>query len=129
MNTNNPSTPKIQIYLAVILGLALTFVIGFLISSSLAGHYDSFAQCLSQKGVKFYGAFWCPHCADQKELLGNSMRYINYVECSNPDLSRTKICIDSEIVTYPTWILANGTRYTAVLPLKNLSKISGCHLK
>ena len=31
---------------------------------------DSFAQCLTSKGMKMYGAWWCPHCAEQKESFG-----------------------------------------------------------
>ena len=30
---------------------------------------DGFAQCLTAKGAQMYGAWWCPHCADQKELF------------------------------------------------------------
>ncbi len=28
------------------------------------------AQHLKQTEAKFYGAFWCPHCHDQKQLFG-----------------------------------------------------------
>src|ERR1041385_8352379 len=45
---------------------------------------DSFAQCVSAKGARMYGAWWCPHCADQKELFGFAFQYVNYVECSPP---------------------------------------------
>ena len=38
---------------------------------------DSFAKCLSAKGVKMYGAWWCPHCKDQKESFGYSFQYVN----------------------------------------------------
>lgn len=25
---------------------------------------DTFASCLTKKGVKMYGAYWCGHCKD-----------------------------------------------------------------
>eukprot|EP00980_Cylindrotheca_fusiformis_P028682 scaffold22635_cov134-Cylindrotheca_fusiformis.AAC.10 len=41
------------------------------------------AKTLRDKGVTFYGAFWCPHCSRQKELFGaEAFGYLNYVECS-----------------------------------------------
>jgi hypothetical protein len=32
--------------------------------------YVEFAQCLSDKGAVFYGAFWCTHCKSQKQMFG-----------------------------------------------------------
>lgn len=54
---------------------------------SAPGEYDNFAKCLSEKDVKFYGAFWCPNCNDQKALFGKSNKYLNYIECSTADRS------------------------------------------
>src|SRR3982750_4258242 len=50
---------------------------------------DGFAKCLNKSGAKIYGAWWCPHCADQKELFGFAFQYVNYVECS-PKGQRTE---------------------------------------
>ena len=35
--------------------------------------YDAFARCLKDRQVKMYGAYWCPHCAEQKEMFGESL--------------------------------------------------------
>jgi hypothetical protein len=32
--------------------------------------YDGFAKCLASKQAKMYGLYWCPHCAEQKEMFG-----------------------------------------------------------
>jgi len=48
------------------------------------GEYDVLAQCLTDKGVKEYGAYWCPHCQKQKKDFGNSFRKITYIECGLP---------------------------------------------
>lgn len=61
---------------------------------------DSFAQCLADKGVKMYGAEWCPHCKEQKEMFGESFAKIEYVECT---IDQVK-CNIAGIKGYPTWI-------------------------
>ena len=67
--------------------------------------YDGFAKCLSDHGVKMYGAWWCPHCQEQKEKFGASFKLAPYVECGvKGDTSkRTQVCVDAEIKHYPTW--------------------------
>ncbi len=38
--------------------------------------YDSLAHCITQSGATFYGAFWCPHCRDQKTKFGTGAQYL-----------------------------------------------------
>src|SRR5208337_4897381 len=45
------------------------------------GRLDAFAKCLTAKQAKMYGAFWCPHCEEQREKFGSSVDYIPYIEC------------------------------------------------
>src|SRR3989344_2533647 len=98
----------------------------FLISCS--SQYDSFAQCLSDKDVKFYGAFWCPHCAHQKELFEHSEN-LPYTECSLPDQSgQTEVCIAANITGYPTWEFSNSERISGVMTVQQLSQKTGCAL-
>lgn len=93
------------------------------------GKYDSFASCLKEKKVVFYGAFWCPHCQDQKRLFGKSERYLPYVECSTADgRGQLKVCQDKKINSYPTWEFSNGERLTGRLSLAELAKKTGCKL-
>lgn len=93
------------------------------------GVYDTFAKCIAQTGTKFYGAFWCPHCHNQKNLFGTSEQYLPYVECSLPDQSgQTQICIDKNIQTYPTWVFPDGSQLTGETPLATLSQKTGCPL-
>ncbi|MFH1400946.1 MAG: hypothetical protein ABIH41_05485, partial [Nanoarchaeota archaeon] len=37
---------------------------------------DDFARCLTQSGATMYGASWCPHCNDQKEMFGSSVHLV-----------------------------------------------------
>jgi hypothetical protein len=90
------------------------------------GKYDGFAQCLSDKGAKMYGAFWCPHCNDQKDMFGSSWKYAPYVECSNPDRSQNEACDSAGITGYPTWRFADGKEETGLMSFEELSAASGC---
>lgn len=91
--------------------------------------YDTFAQCLGEKGAKFYGAFWCPHCADQKKAFQGSEELLPYIECSTPDSKgQTQECIDKGITQYPTWEFADGTRISNTQTLSFLAEKTGCVL-
>ena len=70
-------------------------------SCPLTADKDTFAKCLTEKGLTFYGAEWCSHCKEEKALFGDSFKYIKYVECPE----NTQLCLDKNIQGYPTWIL------------------------
>ena len=91
---------------------------------------DPFAQCLKDKGVVFYGAFWCPHCQATKKMFGTAARLLPYVECSTPDgKEQLQICKDKDIKSYPTWTFPNSTTtLTGERTLQELSDASGCAL-
>lgn len=94
-----------------------------------AGELDGFAQCLGEKGATFYGAFWCPHCKEQKKMFGNSERLLPYVECSTPDgRGQTARCAEAGIQSYPTWVFADGATSTGTLSLETLAERTGCQL-
>lgn len=96
-------------------------------AKTLPGKYDGLAQCLKDKGAIFYGAFWCPHCKQQKEFFGNSAKLLPYVECSQPDgKTQTQICIDKQITQYPTWIFADGSKLTGEQQPQVLAEKAGC---
>lgn len=96
------------------------------------GKLDSFASCLKDKGAIFYGAFWCPHCRDQKQMFGKSVSFLPYVECSTPDgQNQLPICKEKNITSYPTWDFISGTtteRFTGTLTLETLAEKTSCQL-
>lgn len=73
---------------------------------------------LQQIGAKMYGAYWCPHCHDQKQLFGQeAFSKIEYVECSpnGPGAAPAPTCLERGIQGYPTWeingqLLQSGTQ-------------------
>lgn len=94
------------------------------------GPYDDFTKCLTEKGVKMYGAYWCPHCLNQKNMFGSGWKYVDYVECSLPNKAgQTEICNKAGIKGYPTWEFANKERIEGEVSFEYLSEKSGCELK
>jgi thiol-disulfide isomerase/thioredoxin len=93
------------------------------------GPYDAFSQCLKEKGAVFYGAFWCPHCQNQKKVFGKSAKFLPYVECSTPDgRGQTALCQQKKIDGYPTWEFADGSREIGEVSLQKLAEKTGCAL-
>ncbi|WP_017302127.1 vitamin K epoxide reductase family protein [Nodosilinea nodulosa] len=84
------------------------------------------AQYLKDKGAIFYGAWWCPHCHEQKLLFGKeATEMLPYVECSTPDgQAQTDVCKEAGITGYPTWEI-NGERLSGAQPLEELAKTIG----
>ena len=93
------------------------------------GQYDEFAQCLADKGAKYFGAFWCPNCQNQNELFGKSKKFVNYIECSTPNgQGQLQVCIDDSIEAYPTWEFSDGSRLVGTLSFETLAEKTGCEL-
>lgn len=113
----------------IIIAIIVALVSYWVYSMNTPGKYDAFAKCLKEKGVVFYGAFWCSHCQNQKAEFGKSQKYLPYVECSMPDgKGRTEVCIQKGIEGYPTWEFPDKTRENGELSLKRLSEKSDCPL-
>lgn len=118
--------------------IAVLFLVGvvWLIKTpGRPGQYDSFAQCIKDKGAIFYGAFWCPHCQNQKARFGKSAKLLPYVECSTPDgKGQLPICEEKKITTYPTWYFASSTAVggyeiaVGEIEMEDLASKTGCTL-
>jgi hypothetical protein len=91
--------------------------------------FDSFAKCVAAKQAKMYGAYWCPHCAEQKEMFESSFKYVPYVECGVPgSRDEAPVCKDAGIKHFPTWQFADGERREGTQPLQALGSKTGCDL-
>ncbi|HUK23977.1 MAG TPA: hypothetical protein VLV49_05305 [Terriglobales bacterium] len=117
---------KAGLYLLIIAAFAGAYLLG----KRRRNHtLDAFAQCLATKQVKMYGAFWCPHCKDQKDLFGASFEYVPYVECGiKGSREESPACLQIGIKRFPTWDF-HGQRHEGVLPLDLLSAKTGCSLQ
>ncbi len=86
---------------------------------ALAGH-------LKQVGAKMYGAYWCSHCHEQKQLFGKeALSQIDYIECApkgkNP---QPNLCQAANVQSYPTWVI-NGQSVSGTQSLEKLAQMSG----
>ena len=122
----------ILIILAMILFVVVPVVLFAVVSTKSAvklGQYDGLAVCLTEKGTKMYGAYWCAHCANQKKMFGDSFSKVKYIECSLPGgQGQVKECQDAAINGYPTWEFGDGSRLEGEVPLETLAAKSGCSL-
>lgn len=83
------------------------------------------ARHLKEIGAKNYGAYWCPHCHEQKELFGRqAFALIDYVECDPKGKNaRPQLCKAAGIAGYPTWQI-KGELYAGVQSLETLADLS-----
>lgn len=70
----------------------------------------SLAKHLHSIGAKMYGAFWCSHCNEQKQMFGReAAKILDYVECfpdgAGKGRKMTKECSAVRIEGFPTWII------------------------
>ena len=83
------------------------------------------AEHLSAIGAKKYGAYWCPHCYEQKQLFGKeAFSKIDYIECDpqgeNP---QRDVCMAAGIQSFPTWEI-NGEFYPGTKTPAELAELS-----
>ncbi len=85
------------------------------------------AQCLTDSGAKLYGAYWCGHCADQKELFGENLKYLSHMECdSRGENADPEACAEAGIKAFPTWILGDGSVLVGTQQLETLAEKADC---
>ena len=83
------------------------------------------ADHLTATGAKMYGAYWCPHCENQRKEFGRASARMPYVECDPQGLnSQASLCQTKGITAYPTWEI-NGAFYVGGQPLGKLAELSG----
>jgi len=84
------------------------------------------ARHLTNIGAKKYGAYWCPHCYEQKQLFGKeAFSQIDYIECApNGKNAQPQVCAAAEVNSYPNWEI-NGKLIPGVQTLEQLADLSG----
>ena len=95
--------------------------------TSVSGDAEiALAQHLSAVGAKKYGAYWCPHCYEQKQLFGqeafDKITYIECAEAANPR-QQTTACQQAGIQSYPTWEI-DGKLYPGIQDLSTLAELT-----
>lgn len=82
------------------------------------------AADLQKLDARFYGAYWCSHCYDQKQAFGKqAMQRIPYVECSREGKNeQAGLCKEKKIPGYPTWEIS-GKLYPGEKDLDEIREI------
>ena len=88
-------------------------------------YLKALATHLHDSGARFYGAYWCPACEEQKALFTASVDRLPYVECTPQGRSgpRAVDCLTRNIQEYPTWII-DGRRHGGVVSVERLARVS-----
>lgn len=86
---------------------------------------QALASHLRQSGARFYGAYWCAACQEQKHLFGSSAKRLPYIECTPNGRNGllAPACVNAQVNSYPTWII-RGERYRQLLSLEELARYS-----
>lgn len=85
------------------------------------------ARHLNDTGAVMYGAWWCPHCHDQKQVFGaEAAETMPYVECAEDGVSpQVSLCRSKPQITgFPTWEI-DGEFYPGTQSLERLAELSG----
>ena len=105
---------------------------------------ENLANCLVEKGVEEYGAFWCPSCAQQEKKFGEAHKILRengvYKEC-DPRCVKDQLpaacrgvkgipeeCLEKGIEKYPTWVFPDNGQVVGVLELDELAQKAGCSI-
>ncbi len=108
--------------------LFTVFVLGLFVLTSCTAvpeatpEVQELASCLRDSGALLYGAYWCPHCEEQREMFGTAIDDLPYVECTEQE----QRCAQAGIQGYPTWIFADGSRVSGTQTFSELAEMSGC---
>ncbi|KAL9246286.1 hypothetical protein vseg_019842 [Gypsophila vaccaria] len=89
----------------------------------------SLAKHLHSIGAKMYGAFWCTHCQEQKEMFGReAAKLLDYVECFPDGFKKGTLmipaCSTIGIEGFPTWVI-NGEVLSGEKSIEELATLSG----
>ncbi len=108
---------------AVLVPFGAAFI--FAMPSQVGGGSEAaLARHLRESGAIMYGAYWCPHCQEQKALFGDAARDLPYVECDpNGVNARPDLCEKAGVKAFPTWVIG-GQRREGVQSLSALADAS-----
>lgn len=100
-------------------------IIAILMFAGTLMFFENTKPNVSETDAKFIGnnsvlyvQTGCSHCAEQEKLFGDSLKYLNVVDC----LTDTDKCISANITAVPTWVI-NGDSYVGVKTIKELKEL------
>lgn len=81
---------------------------------------EDLAKCISEKATLYFST-GCSACAKQKDLFGDSYKYLEKVDC----VVFPEKCREAGLRAVPTWII-NGEIIEGVQKLDKLKELTNC---
>jgi cytochrome c biogenesis protein CcdA len=81
---------------------------------------EQLMNCIASKAV-LYSSKYCPHCQDQKAILGTYLGLFQNIDC----LDNPKKCDEAGVDRYPTWKIS-GKLYSGIKSINELKQLTGC---
>ena len=107
-----------MLFLIIIAMISLILTINFVKSNGT--HEKNTMKCIAEKSQLFVSKT-CGHCAEQKEILGENIKYFDIIDCT----TEYEKCSTSNIVAVPTWII-NNEKYTGKKSTSQLKELANC---
>lgn len=126
---NAPATvpaPRVAMVGGAAAALTVLIALGvFAVSPAGASPYQvQLARHLASTRAVMYGAFWCPHCQEQKEMFAEAGSMLPYVECDPKGAGgRPDLCEKASVKSFPTWVIGDQ-RLEGTQTLDDLAKAS-----
>lgn len=87
---------------------------------------EGIAECLTAKGVTFFGSPECGHCKHEKEWFGPYFHKVNMNNCIGSSAERAK-CKRLRTYPFPTWLQeSTGRRIARPSNIEELANYFGC---
>jgi len=108
---------KNDLIFIIIVCVVIIIVLGiFYLKSEQAD--EKTLKCIAENS-KLYVSKTCSHCAAQKQILGDGLKYFELIDCAEDAIA----CIG--ITAVPTWEI-NGERTSGTKSIDQLKKLTNC---
>ena len=111
---------KRVIWFSLIIIIVIAAILAIIFFRNTPTIDEKVMSCIASKS-HLYGSATCPHCAEQKQILGSYVSLFNITDCY-VDIG---ICTNEKIEYFPTWIIG-GEKYIGVKTTEELKTISDC---
>jgi uncharacterized membrane protein len=120
------TSTKNRVPIPSVSGVPQPELIGWKVTTTSGEAEIALARHLKQVGVKEYGAYWCPHCYEQKQLFGKqAYSEIPYIECAaDGKNAQPQACVDAGVKGFPSWVI-NGQLSSGIKTLEELADLTG----
>lgn len=85
----------------------------------------AFAKQVTAGGIRLFVADWAQESANQLQVFGDAVRYLNTIEVTTPERTLNSTGASENITSVPTWKSTDGSAIPRLLSISDLSGLSG----